>query len=100
MAEYGEWNQKAATLGDVTAKAEYDVSRDFFVKRHAGRKVQIQRRNNGGKPYLGIPGSQLEHYRVEEFGDGCLIKIGNETELRKVKREISGLKKKLDALQN
>ena len=32
MAEYGEWNRKGATLSDVTAKAEYGVSRDFIVK--------------------------------------------------------------------
>ena len=32
MAEYGEWNRKGATLGDVTAKAEYGVERDVIVK--------------------------------------------------------------------
>jgi hypothetical protein len=32
MAEYGEWNRKGATLSDVTAKAEYGVSRDFIIK--------------------------------------------------------------------
>ncbi len=32
MAEYGEWNRKGATLSDVTAKAEYGVSREFVVK--------------------------------------------------------------------
>ena len=32
MAEHGEWNRKGATLSDVTAEAEYGVSRDFIVK--------------------------------------------------------------------
>jgi hypothetical protein len=32
MAEYGEWNRKGATLSEVTAEAEYGVSRDFIVK--------------------------------------------------------------------
>ena len=32
MAEYGEWNRKGATLSDVTAEADYGVSRDFILK--------------------------------------------------------------------
>ncbi|HOY60729.1 MAG TPA: hypothetical protein PK640_21620, partial [Verrucomicrobiota bacterium] len=27
-----EWNRKGATLSDVTARAEYGVSRDFIIK--------------------------------------------------------------------
>jgi hypothetical protein len=38
MAEYGEWNQKGATLSDVTAKAEYGIDYDFIVK---GIKAEI-----------------------------------------------------------
>jgi hypothetical protein len=33
MAEYGEWNRKGATLSDVTAKAEYGVSRALKVTK-------------------------------------------------------------------
>jgi hypothetical protein len=33
MAEYGAWNRKGATLSDVTAQAEYGVSRDFIVTK-------------------------------------------------------------------
>ncbi len=32
MAEYGEWNQKGATLSDATARTEYGVDRDFIVE--------------------------------------------------------------------
>lgn len=31
-AEYGEWNRKGTTLSDVTAVAEYGVSKDFIFK--------------------------------------------------------------------
>ena len=47
MAERGEWNRKGATLSDVTAKAEYGVSRDFIVLAAdlalAGRQIEPQR---------------------------------------------------------
>lgn len=32
MAKDGEWNQKNATLSDVTAKAEYGIDNDFIIK--------------------------------------------------------------------
>jgi len=33
MAEHGEWNQKGATLSDVTAGKEFGVSREYIAKR-------------------------------------------------------------------
>jgi len=100
MAEYGEWTQKGAALSDVTAKTEYGVSRDFIVNAIRAGKLEYRDGAIFGNPYLRIPRSQLEKCIIEELGEDYLIKIKNETELRKVGKEIASLKKKLDVLQN
>jgi hypothetical protein len=99
MAEYGEWNRKGATLSDVTAKAEYGVSRDFIVKGIQTGKLEYRDGAIWGNPYLRILRSQLEKYIVEEVGEDYLLRVKNQTELRRVRKEISDLKKRLDGLE-
>ena len=100
MAEYGEWNRKGATLSDVTAEAEYGVSRDFIVKGIEAAKLEYRPGAIWGNPYLRILRSQLERYIAEELGEGYLVKAKNQTELRRIKKEIADLKKQLAALQD
>jgi hypothetical protein len=99
MAEYGEWNRKGATLSDVTAKAEYGVSRDFIVKGIQTGKLEYREGSIWGNPYLRVLRSQLEKYITEELGEDSLRRVKNQTELRRVKKEISDLKKRLERLQ-
>ncbi|MCR4321969.1 MAG: hypothetical protein NUV74_16745 [Candidatus Brocadiaceae bacterium] len=99
MAEYGEWNRKGATLSDVTAKAEYGVNREFIIKGIQTGKLEYRDGAIWGNPYLRILRSQLEKYIVDELGKEYLIKVKNELELRKIKKEISDIKKKLNLLQ-
>jgi flagellar capping protein FliD len=100
MAEYGEWNRKGATLSDVTAKAEYGVSRDFIVKGIRMAKLEFRDGTMWGNPYIRILRSQLEQYITEELGEDYLVRVKGQTELRRIKKEISDLKKKLNALQD
>jgi len=88
MAEYGEWNRKGATLSDVTAKAEYGVSRDFIVKGIQTGKLEYREGSIWGNPYLRVLRSQLEKYIAEELGEDYLLRLKNQTELRRVKKEI------------
>jgi len=99
MAEYGEWNRKGATLSDVTAQKEYGVSRDFIVKGIRAGKLEYRDGAIWGNPYLRVLRSQFERYIVAELGVGRLSSSKNQTELRKIKQEMAGLKKKLDELQ-
>jgi hypothetical protein len=99
MAEYGEWNRKGATLSDVTAKAEYGVSRDFIVKGIQTGKLEYREGSIWGNPYLRVLRSQLEKYIAKELGEGYLLRLKNQTELRRVKKEISDLKKRLEGRQ-
>lgn len=99
MAEHGEWNRKGATLSDVTAKAEYGVSQDFIVKGIQTGKLEYRQGSVWGNPYLRVLRSQLEKYIAEECGEDYLLRVKNQTELRRVKREISDLKKRLEGLQ-
>jgi hypothetical protein len=99
MAEYGEWNRKGATLSDVTAKAEYGVSRDFIVQGIQTGKLEYREGAIWGNPYLRILRSQLEQYIAEKLGEDSLHRVKNQTELRRVNKEISDLKKRLAGLQ-
>src|SRR4030042_4917908 len=100
MAEYGEWNRKGATLSEVTAKAEYGVSRDFIVKGIETDRLEYRDGAIWGNPYLRILRSQLEKYITEELGEDYLVRVKAQTGLRRIKKEISELKKKLNVLQN
>jgi hypothetical protein len=99
MAEYGEWNRKGATLSDVTAKKEYGVSREFIVKGIRAGKLEYREGAIWGNPYLRVLRSQLERYVAEEFGRDRVSSSKNETELRKIKKEMADLKKRLVQLQ-
>ena len=99
MAEHGEWNRKGATLSDVTAKKEYGVSRDFIVKGIRTGKLEYREGAVWGNPYLRVLRSQLEQYIAEEFGADRLSSGKNQTDLRKITREMVNLKKRLVELQ-
>ncbi len=99
MAEHGEWNEKGATLSDVTAQKEYGVTRDFIVKGIRAGKLEYREGSVWGNPYLRILRSQLERYIVEQLGSKHLLSRKTQAELRKINKEIAALKKKLTALQ-
>ena len=99
MAEYGEWNRKGATLSDVTAEADYGVTRDFIIKGIQTARLEYRDGSIWGNPYLRLLRSQFEKYIGEELGETYLVKVKNQAELRRVKKEISDLKKKLKALE-
>ena len=100
MAKYGEWNRKGATLSDVTAKKEYGVSRDFIVSGIRAGKLEYREAAIWGNPYIRILRSQLERYIAEELGADRLSSAQNQTELRKIKKEMAELKNRLAALQD
>ena len=99
MAEYGEWNQKGATLSNVTAKTEYGIDEAFIVKGIKAGILEYQEGTVWGNPFLRLLRSQLEKYIIQELGEKYLLKIKGELELRKIKKEISDLKKRLNVLQ-
>jgi len=99
MAEYGEWNQKGATLSDVTAKKEYGVDRDFIVKGIRAGKLEYREGAVCGNPYLRLLRSQLERYIAQELGKNRLSSGKRETELRKIKKEITSTRKRLRELE-
>jgi hypothetical protein len=100
MAEFGEWNRKGATLSDVTAQAEYGVSREFIIQGIKAGQLEYRDGAIWGNPYLRVLRSQLEKHIAAELGEGHLQRIKRQTELRKVKKEMAALNKKLISLQN
>jgi len=99
MAEHSEWNRKGATLSDVTAEAEYGVTRAFIIKGIQAARLEYREGSMWGNPYLRLLRDELEKYIREELGEAYLVKVRNQAELRRVKKEISDLKKKLKALE-
>lgn len=99
MAEHGEWSRKGASLSETTAKKEYGVDRDFIVKGIRAGKLEYQEGVIWGNPYLKLLRSQLERYIAKELGSGRLSREKNQTELRKIKREMTTLKKSLKELE-
>ena len=99
MAEHGAWNRKGATLSDVTAKKEYGVNRDFIVKGIRAGKLEYREGAIWGNPYLRVLRSQLEQYIVEELGGDRLSSGRNQTELRKINKEMADLERRLSELQ-
>ena len=99
MVEYGEWNRKGATLSDVTAKKEYGVGRDFIVRGIRAGKLEYRDGSIWGNPYLRILRRQLENYIAEQRGTTFLASGKDQTELRKIKKEMADLKRRLAALQ-
>ena len=98
MAEYGEWNRKGATLSEVTAKKEYGVDQNFIVKGIRTGKLEYREGSVWGNQYLRLLRSQLERYIAKELGQDRLLTSKEQTELQKIKKEMAGLKKKLDEL--
>ena len=99
MAEHGEWNRKGASISDVTATKEYGVSRDFIVKGIRAGKLEYREGAIWGNPYIRVLRSELEHYVIAELGADHLRRNKNQTELRRIKKEMADLKKRLDELQ-
>ncbi len=100
MAEYGEWNRKGATLSDVTAEKEYGVERDLIVKGIRAGKLEYRQASIWGNPILKVLRSQLEAYIAEELGVDHLSSRKGETELRKIKKEMTELNGRLRELQS
>lgn len=99
MAEYGEWNLKGATLSHVTAKKEYGVDLDFIERGIRAGKLEYRHGSVWGSPYVRILRRQLEDYIKGELGRNYLIAKTGQTELRKIRKEISELKDRLSTLE-
>jgi hypothetical protein len=98
MAEHGEWNAKGATLSDVSAQKEYNVSKEFILAGINAGKLEFREGAIWGNPYYRILRRQLEDYIAESLGEEYVSSVKNKAELKKVKREINSLKKKLHDL--
>jgi hypothetical protein len=93
MAEYGEWNRKGATLSDITAQAEYGVSRDFIINGIECGTLEYREGSIWGNPYLRVLRRQLEAFIAQQRGKGYLSSAKDQAELRRLKKEIASLKK-------
>lgn len=99
-AEYGEWGRKGATLSDATAEKEFGISRTFIIKGINEGKLEYRQSSIWGNPYFRLLRRQVEQYVADELGKDNLSRKKAETELRRIKREITSLKKQLKTLES
>ena len=74
------------------------MEESFIVKGIDGR-LEYRDESDRGNPYLRLLRSQLEAYIIEELGEEFLSRAKNQTELRRVKKEMADLSKRLRVLQ-
>ncbi len=70
-----------------------------IVKGIRAGKLEYREGAIWGNPYLRLLRSQLEKYITQELGADYLRRYNNQTELRKIKKEMADLKKRLVELQ-
>lgn len=99
MAEYGEWNRKGGALSDATAQKEYGISQEFIVEGIKAGKLEWREASIWGNPTFKILRGQLERYIAEQRGAEYLSVSRDQTELRKIKREMAHLKRRMNVLQ-
>ena len=98
-AEYGEWGRKGATLSDATAEKEFGISRAFIIKGINAGKLEYREGSIWGNPCLRLLRRQVEEYVADQLGKDDLSRKKAETELRRIKQEITSLKKQLKTLE-
>jgi hypothetical protein len=98
MAEYGEWNQKGASLSDKTARKEYKVDQEFIIKGIEDGKIEFRYSSVWGNPFIRILRRQLEEYITSELGPKYLEKARGKIELQKIKKEIAEIEQQLIVL--
>lgn len=75
------------------------MDRAFIIKGIETGKLEYRDGEIWGNPYLRILRRQIEEYITDQLGIEYLDKIKNQLELRKIKKEITDLKKRLATLQ-
>lgn len=100
MAEYGEWNQKGASLSDKTARKEYKVDQEFIIKGIEAGKLEFRYSSVWGSPFIRILRRQLEEYITSELGPEYLAKARGKIELQKIKKEMAEIDQELIELSS
>jgi len=99
MAKPGEWSAKGATLSDATALKEYGVKLDFIVTGIRSGQLEYRESSIWGNPILRVVRSQLEEYILTQLGQDYLETQKAQTELQKIKSEMTTLTKTLTQLK-
>ena len=89
---------QGATLSDVTAEAEYGVSRDFIVKGIEAAKLEFRPGAIWGNPYLRILRADSKVHRGGTWR-GLFGESQESDRAAQDQEEITDLKKQLTALQ-
>ena len=94
-----EWTQKDGTLSDKTAFKEFGLTEDDIITAINAGKLQFREGSIYGSPYLRLLRSEVEKLAEEKFGRDTLLKNKAKTELKRVNKELTKLKLKIEELE-
>jgi len=94
-----EWTQKDGTLSDKTAFKEFGLTEDDIITAINAGKLQFREGSIYGSPYLRLLRSEVEKLAEDKFGRDTLLKKKAKIELKRVNKELTKLKLKIEELE-
>jgi len=94
-----EWQRKAATLSDKTARKEFGLTQDEIVQAIRAGKLHYREASMHGNPWLRLLRREVEALVKTRHGDNYLKDRQAKTELARINRELKRLKTQIAALE-
>ena len=94
-----EWQRKAATLSDKTARKEYGLTDDEIVQAIRAGKLHYRENSIYGNPFLRLLRREVEALVNARHGGDYLKDQQAKTELARINRELKRLKTRIAALE-
>jgi len=94
-----EWQRKAATLSDKTARKEFGLTQDEIVQAIRAGELQYREGSIYGNPWLRLLRREVEALVKAKHGPDYLKDQQAKTELAGVNRELKRLKTQVAALE-
>ena len=94
-----EWQRKAATLSDKTARKEFGLTQDEIVAAIRAGKLHYREASMHGNPWLRLLRREVEALVKKKHGDDYLKDRQARTELGGVNRELKRLKTQVAVLE-
>ncbi len=94
-----EWARKGATLSDKSACEEFGLTREEIYRAVKAGELQCREASMHGNPWLRLLRREVEAFVKKKHGADYLQDQKAKTELRRINRELKGLKAKITALE-
>ncbi len=94
-----QWTKQGETFSHKNACKEFGLTEGEIIDAMEAGKIQFRRNYAHGNPYFRVLRKEIEALAKELHGDKAVEKQEVKFKLRKINREINGLKRKLASLE-